>query len=93
MLVNTTKQLDTFADENSLGYRIPDDSFAPRYINDDIIIFRELTPQEITPDLLLLLYNETEFHIGRSLSDLSINKVNHPYTGFHIGLIEQIVPS
>lgn len=95
-MINTNKKIEAYTAENSLGYEIPDDSFAPRYLQGDIILFNELSPHKLPSDLLLILYNSETFLIGKSLSDHTIISKNTiiapPYTGWKLGLIESIIP-
>lgn len=92
-VINDNSSRELFADENALGFKIPCDTYAPRYVKGDILIFRELLPDAVQPGLHLLLYNHTDHHIGRCTDTLQIDGIEHPYENYRIGLIEQIVPS
>jgi transcriptional regulator with XRE-family HTH domain len=94
-LVNDDTTLDVFgSNPHCLGFRIPDNRYAPRFQQGDAIIFLPLeTPQ---PNLHLLAYNTQEFHIGRAtdlINDyLSINDTTIATTDFNFGVIESIIP-
>lgn len=95
-IVNEQLVIEAFTDATALGYKIPNNDFAPRYIAEDTVIFTEINPSQMAPNLLLLLYNEEEFKIGRSLNDLTIlckeEIIAPPYSGWNLGLIDSIIP-
>lgn len=95
-IVNNQIQIEAFTDDKALGYQIPNDTFAPRYLIRDTIIFTEIDQKSLVPGLLILLYKEDDFKIGRSLNDLTILCKNEiiapPYLEWNLGLIDSIIP-
>lgn len=95
-IVNQQTQIEAFTDDIALGYKIPNDDYAPRYTIGDTIIFTEIDQHQLAPGLLVLLYNEDNFKIGQSLNDLTVLCKNEiiapPYSEWNIGLIDSIIP-
>lgn len=96
-MVNSDSFLETFSSSTTcLGFKIPNNTYAPRFQENDAIIFLPLTlPQT---QLHVLAYNAEAFFIGTitSVNDLEIvldYAVTLPRNQFQFGIIESIVPS
>lgn len=100
-MINEKESISLFASEGALGFRIPDNSHAPRFAKGDILIFQHLELYQLALELLIIVYHDTEFFIGRIITQNTLytqkdgtpKEIKLPYKDFQYGLIESLIPN
>jgi hypothetical protein len=96
-MVNSESFLEVFGSSSTcLGFKVPDDTYAPRFQRNDAVIFLPLP--EPQPKLHVLVYSADAFFIGTitSVNALEVSldyAITLPRNQFQFGIIESIVPS